>query len=80
MLSPEDAVALYSTAIEMAVELVGPLSGGETGATEIRLDTGQRQVLKWESDDQNKTARRTGAALTSRLRTEAGWPVPKQQL
>lgn len=80
MLNSEDAVALYSSTIEMPVDLVGPLSGGETGATEIRLGTGQRQVLKWESDERNKTARRTGVALTRRLRAEAGWPVPKQQL
>lgn len=80
MLSSEDAVALYSSTIEMPVEHVGPLSGGETGATEIRLGTGQRQVLKWESDERNKTARRTGAALASRLRSEARWPVPSQHL
>ncbi len=80
MLSPEDAVALYSSTIEMAVELAGPLSGGETGATEIRLGTGERQVLKWESDELNKMARRNGAALASRLRSEAKWPVPSQRL
>lgn len=80
MLSSEDAVALYSSTIEIPVELVGLLSGGETGATEICLGTGQRQVLKWELNEQNKTARRTGVALADRLRTEARWPVPTQHL
>ncbi len=80
MLSSEDAVALYSSTIKMPVELVGPLTGGESGATEIRLHAGQRQVLKWELDERNKTARRTGATLANRLRVEARWPVPNQQL
>ena len=80
MLSREDAVVLFSSATGSSVELVGPLAGGETGATEIRLPTGERRVLKWESDERNKTARRTGAALADRLRTEALWPVPNQLL
>jgi hypothetical protein len=37
-------------------------------------------VLKWEFDPVSKQARRRGAALTERLRTEAGWPVPRQDL
>lgn len=80
MLSCEDAVTRYGAAIGAAVELVGPLAGGETGATEIRLSTGARQVLKWELDESGKSARRRGAALAERLRTEAGWPVPYQGL
>jgi hypothetical protein len=80
MLSTEDAIALYSAVTEIDVELGGPLTGGETGATEIHLPSGERRVLKWESDEQNKTARLTGAALADRLRTEAQWPVPNQLL
>jgi hypothetical protein len=38
------------------------------------------QVLKWEFDPVSKQARRRGAALTERLRTEAAWPVPRQEL
>lgn len=80
MLSSGEAVALYSSTIGIPVELVGPLSGGETGATEIRLSTGLRKVLKWELDERNKAARRVGVALANRLRTEARWPVPDQHV
>ena len=80
VLSPEEAVALYSAAIGTTVELIGPLAGGETGATEVRLSSGARRVLKWEIDDRNKTARRTGAELADRLRTDARWPIPSQHM
>jgi hypothetical protein len=39
VLSSEDAVALYSAAIEMPVELIGPLAGGETGAMQFASPT-----------------------------------------
>lgn len=50
MLGPDEAVARYSAAIGASVELVGALTGGETGATAVRPRHGERQVLKWESD------------------------------
>lgn len=61
-------------------ELVGPLSGGETGATEVRRGDGARFVLKWELDIDNQDRRRLGAHLAERLRAEAGWPSPAQEL
>lgn len=41
------AVALLSGAFDHEYELIGPLTGGETGATEIRHSDGTRFVLKW---------------------------------
>ncbi len=79
-LSAERAVALLRETTGEPYELVGLLSGGETGAHEVRggPDT-ERIVLKWETDPDSQTLRREGVALTERLRTEAGWPVPQQR-
>ena len=59
---------------------MGLLSGGETGAHEVRGGPdAERIVLKWETDPDSQTLRREGVELTERLRTEAGWPVPQQR-
>ncbi len=42
--------------------------------------TGRRLVLKWETDPDSQMLRRDGVELTERLRTEAGWPVPRQRI
>jgi thiamine kinase-like enzyme len=59
--------------------LVGPLAGGETGATAIVDPSGRQLVLKWEADPVRQTQRLEGIRLAERLRTEAGWPVPRQR-
>lgn len=62
-------------------ELVGRLSGGETGAYEVRRSAdGRRLVLKWETQPASLELRRDGVALAERLRTAAGWPVPRQRV
>jgi thiamine kinase-like enzyme len=79
-LDVEQAVALLREATGDAYELVGRLSGGETGAHELRRGAdGTRLVLKWETDPDRQMLRRDGVELTERLRTEAGWPVPRQR-
>ncbi len=76
----EHAVALLQEATGEAYELVGRLSGGETGAHAVRCGAdGTRLVLKWETDPDSQILRRDGIELTERLRTEAGWPVPRQR-
>jgi thiamine kinase-like enzyme len=76
----EQAVSLLQEATGESYELVGLLSGGETGAYEVRSRPGgERIVLKWETDPQTQTLRREGVELAERLRTEAGWPVPEQR-
>lgn len=45
-LSAADAAAMHSTAAGIEFEVVGRLSGGETGATEIRSGTGERRIPK----------------------------------
>ena len=79
-LSAAEATAMYSTAAETAFEVVGPLAGGETGATEIKSSSDERRVLKWESNRHNIASRIEGAHLAERLRVEADWPVPKQHV
>lgn len=74
------ATEMLSAANATPYSLVGALAGGETGATEIRRLDGKRFVLKWDQDDDNQARRRLGAHLTERLRTEADWPVPEQEL
>jgi hypothetical protein len=78
LLTAEDGVARFSIAIGVPVRLLGPLAGGEMGATAVELATGEKRVLKWELDPSNKIARRSGALLAERLRAEASWPCPKQ--
>lgn len=74
------AVAMLADALDDEYELVGPLAGGETGATEVRRADGRRFVLKWELDAENQRSRREGARLAERLRTRARWPAPQQQV
>jgi Phosphotransferase enzyme family len=78
--SVEEAAARFSLAIGMPVLVLGPLSGGETGATAIQLGNGIKRVLKWEVDRENQSARRDGAVLAERLRTQVFWPVPEQEV
>ena len=61
-------------------ELVGRLTGGETGAHEVRGPDNERLVLKWELDPSSQALRRVAVGLTDRLQNEAHWPVPRQEL
>jgi hypothetical protein len=80
-LNAEQAVALLRETTGDSYELVGRLSGGETGAHEVRRGPDQeRMVLKWETDPDSQGLRREGVVLTERLRTEADWPVPRQRI
>lgn len=71
---------MLTDALADEYELVGPLAGGETGATEVRRADGRRYVLKWELDPHNQTSRREGVRLAERLRVSAQWPAPQQQV
>ncbi len=74
-------MALLQETTGDAYELVGRLSGGETGAYEVRCRAdGLRQVLKWETQYESQLLRRDGVELAECLRTEAGWPVPPQRV
>jgi hypothetical protein len=57
---------------------VGRLTGGETGAHEIRGPDGARLVVKWDDEPDSQSSRRQSVALTRRLHDEARWPVPLQ--
>jgi thiamine kinase-like enzyme len=77
----EQAVALLRQVTGEAYELVGRLSGGESGAHEVRREPdGERLVLKWGREPDSQALRRDGVELAERLRREAGWPVPQQQI
>jgi hypothetical protein len=80
-LSAGQAVALLQDATGEGYELVGRLDGGESGAHEVRRGTdGARLVLKWEMRRATQALRRDGVDLAERLRTVAGWPVPRQSV
>ena len=76
----EEAATLLSEALGSQFVLLGPLAGGETGATAVAAADGRRFVLKWEQDPHKQELRRDGASLAERLRAEAGWPCPQQQV
>lgn len=78
-LTAAEATARVARAMGHDLTLVGALAGGETGATEIRDGRGGRFVLKWESDRELRARRLEGVVLAERLRTEASWPVPRQE-
>ena len=75
------AVGLLQETTGDGYELVGRLSGGETGAHEVRrCADGMRLVVKWETQRESQVLRRDGVELAERLRTAAGWPVPRQRV
>ena len=78
--SPSEATRLLEEVTGCSFRLLGPLPGGETGGQFLAGSSGQRHVLKCETDSRRAHLRRTGAELAERLRLEAGWPVPGQQL
>lgn len=77
-MSAAEAVALLSRTTGQSYRLVGRLSGGETGAHEVRSPTGDRLVVKWDTAEPSQMLRREAVVLSERLRTESGWPVPRQ--
>ena len=79
VLTAEQAVAAYAKAAGQPFTASRVLSGGETGATEIRSPDGTRRVLKWDGDPVSVAARLRGVRLAERLR-EVGWPVPHQHV
>ncbi len=80
VLNADDAVQRLCVASGAPYRLVRRLAGGETGAHEVEGPDGGRLVCKWERDPSRQAARRSGVALTQRLQTEAGWPVPDQYI
>jgi Ser/Thr protein kinase RdoA (MazF antagonist) len=61
----------------MRLEIVGPLAGGEVGATEVRDQDGRRLVLKqWPGGDEEGAALQAGIELVETLRG-AGYPAPR---
>jgi hypothetical protein len=56
------------------------MSGGETGAHEVvHVASETPLIMKWDTSEDSQTLRTEAVALTERLRTDAGWPVPRQQ-
>ncbi|MEO7571926.1 MAG: phosphotransferase [Acidimicrobiales bacterium] len=78
--SAGSAVAALARATGRRYELRGRLAGGETGAHEVVGPAGERLVFKWEANPAAQIDRRRGAVLAERLRVEASWPVPRQEV
>ncbi len=76
----ERAVELLREATGDRYVLVRRLTGGETGAHEVRcVPRDERFVLKWETRAEAAELRREGVVLANLLRTRAVWPVPRQR-
>jgi SAM-dependent methyltransferase len=73
-----EAVALLAEGTGEPYALAGRLIGGETGAHRVIGPGGRPVVVKWDLDPTSQALRTEAVALTDRLRTEAGWPVPRQ--
>jgi hypothetical protein len=74
-----EATELLAETTGRPFTILGPLTGGETGATAIQDADGQRFVLKWTDDPTDQRLRRRGVELAERLRADAGWPAPQQR-
>jgi hypothetical protein len=75
-----EATAQLAEMTGVPYRLLGGLSGGETGAhLVVDAMTGERFVLKWEPDGVSQALRAEAVVLSERLRSQAGWPVPRQR-
>lgn len=59
---------------------LGPLAGGETGAHKFLAPDGQSVVVKWDIAPDGRSLRSEAVALSERLRTQTGWPVPRESV
>jgi hypothetical protein len=73
-----ETVALLATGTGEPYAPVGRLIGGETGAHRVSGPGDRPLVVKWDLDPTSQALRKEAVVLTDRLRTEAGWPVPRQ--
>jgi thiamine kinase-like enzyme len=73
-------VEQLSRATGQSYLLVGRMTGGETGAFEVIDGDGRRMVMKWNTEPAVWATLTLATELTDRLRTEARWPVPSQQI
>jgi len=76
---PAEITARLARHLGIDHRFVGRLEGGETGAFEIVGPDGPR-VLKASAHPGAWDGRRLGFVLNERLRLDAGWPVPRQEL
>ena len=74
------AAAILSELTGESYVLHGPLFGGETGAHRFSGPDGRPLVIKWDSTDVGRIARREGVGLSERLRLRAGWPIPAETI
>ena len=77
-MTPEEAIELLNRVSGSSYILLRRLQGGETGAFEIVNTYGVHLVTKWNLDPLDWQPRTTSVILSERLRSEAGWPVPRQ--
>lgn len=79
-LGAQEATERYSRAVGRPHVLVGALAGGETGATHISDEAARSWVLKWEHDPATRSRRREAVVVAERMRVDAGWPAPRQEV
>jgi Ser/Thr protein kinase RdoA (MazF antagonist) len=79
-IGPEAAASLLAHVTGKPFQLLRRLAGGETGAHEFLRGDGQPVVVKWDSRPRSRQLRGEAVALSERLRTVGGWPVPAQSV
>jgi thiamine kinase-like enzyme len=79
-ISPEAAASLLAHETGKPFQLIGRLTGGETGAHKFLGGDGRPVVVKWDSRPGSRQLREEAVVLSERLRTVAGWPVPAQSV
>jgi thiamine kinase-like enzyme len=74
----ETAASIISEWTGKPYRHVDRLSGGETGAHLFLGPDGRTVVVKWDTTPDGRAFRREAVALSERLRSKAGWPVPTE--
>jgi thiamine kinase-like enzyme len=76
----QEAASILTRVTGSPFQLVGQLSGGETGAHQFIGPNGQPIVVKWDTTSDGRAFRAEAVILSERLRCEAAWPVPAESV
>lgn len=79
-LTPSEAAILLSEVKRETYRYLGTLQGGESGAHRFLSPSGDSVVIKWDSTVRGIEQRLRGVEISERLRRDASWPVPREEI